>query len=136
MELVKIMNNLYQSPLIDDWAVILDKGINVVIDLEDIINSGVPKSVIYIYWGIEDGPLPDTNILWGIAGLGAKMIKNGYKVLVSCVGGFNRSALINACIIKTLHPDLRGAEIIELIRKARPGALSNPTFFDFLMAIK
>jgi len=136
MELVKIMNNLYQSPLIDDWAVILDEGINVVIDLENVLDPNVPESIIYIYWAIKDGPLPDTNIIWGIAGFGAQMVKKGYKVLSHCVGGFNRSALINACIIKTLNPDLRGAEIIELIRKVRPGALSNPTFFDFLIAIK
>ncbi len=114
----------------------MERRINVVIDLENVLDPNVPESIIYIYWAIEDGPLPDTNILWGIAGFGAQMVKNGYKVLSHCVGGFNRSSLMNACIIKTLNPELSGTKIIELIRKARPGALSNPTFFDFLVAIE
>lgn len=135
MELVKIIENLYQSPLIENWGEILSTDINVVIDLEGTPDKEVPKNIIYISWAIEDGPLPDTNILWGIATFAAQMVKNGYKVLSHCVGGYNRSGLMNACIIKKLNPNLRGEQIIELIRTSRPGALSNPTFIDFIMGL-
>lgn len=130
--MVKIVDNLYQSPLVEKWDDILNNGINVVINLSENLAVGVPTSITYIYWAIEDGPLPDTNILWSIAIFGAQMIKNGYKVLSYCISGYNRSSLMNACILKKLNPILRGEEIIALIRKARPGALSNPTFFDFI----
>lgn len=129
---VKILENLYQSALIEDWQVILKEEINIVIDLEGTVDMKIPQNIIYIYWAIEDGPLPDTNILWGIASFGAQMLKAGYKVLSHCVGGYNRSGLMNACIIKKLNPNLHGKQIIEIIRNARPGALSNPTFVDFV----
>ena len=53
------------------------------------------------------------------------------RVFVMCTQGFNRSALVAGMILRELgaHPDA----IVEAIRQARPGALTNQTFVRLLM---
>ena len=53
------------------------------------------------------------------------------RLLVMCKQGFNRSALMAGLILRELGAS--PAEIVEAIRAARPGALTNQTFLRLLL---
>lgn len=57
----------------------------------------------------------------------AGLVRQGYRVLVTCAQGRNRSALVSGIALHLLtgHP---GWECVEYIRRRRPGALTNEAF--------
>jgi protein-tyrosine phosphatase len=59
-------------------------------------------------------------------------IRRGKKVLVTCNAGRNRSGLIVALALHLLSGQ-PAAPIIGYVKKARPGALSNPSFVRAIM---
>ena len=61
-------------------------------------------------------------------------ISEGRTVLVTCAQGRNRSGLATALAILQLY-GVSGAEALEIVRRARPRALTNPAFADFLERI-
>src|SRR5689334_7912840 len=64
---------LFLSAAIEDWQPILDKGINVVIDLEGGVDHGVPTEAnqfLYIYLPIHDAEMPDMDRLHAVSKLG------------------------------------------------------------------
>jgi protein-tyrosine phosphatase len=125
---------LFISPDIDDWGPIEASGINVVIDLDDSLDIGVPQvpnQMLYIYYPIEDMPeLPDLEKLHSIARMGARLVKNGYRLLAHCGMGHNRSALVAGLILRYLG--MEGDEVVTLIRSRRQGALYNRTFAEYV----
>lgn len=124
---------LFISPVICDWQTLLDAGISVVIDLEGGLDLGVPtvpNQMLYVYFPIFDEDLPDLEKLHGVAGLGARMLHGGEKVLVHCRMGFNRSALVAGRILIELG--LSGPEAVARLRSCRPGALFNEVFARYL----
>jgi protein-tyrosine phosphatase len=125
---------LFLSAAIEDWRPILDRGINVVIDLEGGIDHGVPETAnhfLYIYLPIHDGELPDLDRLHAIAKLAAELIRRGDRVLSHCGMGLNRSALMVALILRYLGMD--SAQTVQRCRQRRPGALYNSVFADYLL---
>jgi protein-tyrosine phosphatase len=136
MELFQIdpEGRLFISPDIDDWLPVESSGINVVIDLDDDLDIGVPEvpnQMLYIYFPIEDTPeLPDLEKLHSIARLGARLVKNGYRLLAHCGMGHNRSALVAGLILRYLG--MGGDEVVALIRDKRQGALYNKTFAEYV----
>lgn len=58
----------------------------------------------------------------------ADIIRSGRRVLVTCHMGRNRSGLIVGLALADLLPDANRHYIVETIREARPGALSNKWF--------
>jgi protein-tyrosine phosphatase len=125
---------LFISPDIDDWGLVEASGINVVIDLDDDLDIGVPQvpnQMLYIYYPIEDLPeLPDLEKLHSIARMGARLVKNGYRLLAHCGMGHNRSALVAGLILRYLGMD--GDQVVTLIRSRRQGALYNKTFAEYV----
>jgi protein-tyrosine phosphatase len=138
MELFQIdpEGRLFISPDIDDWVPVESSGINVVIDLDDDLDIGVPEvpnQMLYIYFPIEDMPeLPDLEKLHSVARMGARLVKNGYRLLAHCGMGHNRSALVAGLILRYLG--MSGDEVVDLIRSKRHGALYNKTFADYLVS--
>jgi protein-tyrosine phosphatase len=136
MELFQIDpdGRLFISPDIDDWNPIMASGINVVIDLDDDLDIGVPEvpnQMLYIYYPIEDMPeLPDLEKLQAVARLGAGLVKDGYRLLAHCGMGHNRSALVAGLILRYLG--MSGDEVVALIRDKRHGALYNTTFAQYV----
>jgi protein-tyrosine phosphatase len=134
MELFQIdpEGRLFISPDIDDWEPVRSRGINVVIDLDDDLDLGVPEipnQMLYIYFPIEDMPeLPDLEKLHSVARMGARLVKNGYRLLAHCGMGHNRSALVAGLILRYLGMD--GDEVVTLIRDKRQGALYNKIFAE------
>ena len=138
MELYPIDNQarLFISPSIDNWQPIEDLGINVVIDLDDDLDPGVPElpnQMLYIYFPIEDRPeLPDLEKLHSVAHMGAQLVEKGYKVLAHCGMGHNRSALIAGLILR--YMGMSGDDVVARIRERRQGALYNRTFAQYVSA--
>jgi protein-tyrosine phosphatase len=140
MELFPIddQGRLFISPSIDDWRPIEDLGIQVVIDLDDDLDIGVPavpNQMLYIYYPIEDAPeLPDLDKLLTIARLGARLVDCGYKLLAHCGMGHNRSALVAGLILRYLG--MSGDEVVSLLRERRQGALYNKAFAEYLSCVE
>ncbi len=88
----------------------------------------------YTWWPIADGPMPDPQIVRKIASFVAETLKAGYKVIVHCGAGINRSGLINARAM--IYLGLTPQAAIDQIRERRPGALSNQNFVNWLLEEK
>ena len=124
---------LFISPVIHDWSVVTQRGIDTVIDLEGGLDIGVPtvpNQCLYVYFPIYDEELPNLNKLHGLAALCASLISAEHRVLSHCGMGFNRSALVAGL---TLHKlGMPGPEVVARVRARRPGALFNDRFASFL----
>ena len=128
---------LFISPIINDWSLVHDRGIEVIIDLEGDLDQGVstrPGHLLYIYHHIYDEELPDLARMQALAMLGAHLIRNGQKVLAHCGMGFNRSALLAGLILTELGVD--GPAAVDRLRARRPGALFNERFAEYLTGVK
>ena len=128
---------LFLSPRIEDWAHVEDREITTVIDLEGEIDTGIPtmpNHILYLYFPIYDEDLPDLPKLHGVARLAASLIANGHKVLSHCGMGFNRSALVAGLIL--MYLGMEGPEVVDLLRRKRPGALFNQVFADYLLNLR
>ena len=124
------------SPDIDDWRVIDENKISAVIDLDGGLDIGVPcvpNHLLYIYYPIRDGRLPDRKKLSALGEFGAKLIGSGHRVLSHCGLGLNRSALVAGSILVAMG--FEGKEAVQLIRSKRPGALFNPVFAQYLESL-
>jgi hypothetical protein len=128
---------LFISPIISDWSMVHDRGIEVIFDLEGDLDCGVstrPGHLLYVYHHIYDEELPDLARMQGLAMLGAHLIRSGQRVLSHCGMGFNRSALLAGMILIELGMD--GPAAVERLRERRPGALFNERFADYLATLK
>ena len=126
--------HLFLSAAIEDWQPILDRGINVVIDLEGDVDHGVPTEVdqfLYVYLPIQDGEMPDLDRLHAVAKMAATLIRRGDRVLSHCGMGLNRSALMAALIL--MYNGMTGPDAVERLQSRRPGALYNDKFRDYLI---
>ena len=128
--------HLFISPVIHDWTVVTQRGIDTVIDLEGGLDVGVPTApneCLYVYFPILDEQLPNLNKLHGVAPMCASLISHDHRVLSHCGMGLNRSALVAGL---TLHKlGMSGPEVITRLRARRPGALFNDQFAAFLDAL-
>ncbi len=130
MEIFQIDENLYQSSMIDDAE--RARMFDVCIDLAGGIDPDASDFKIYLKWTIEDGGLPDMDILKFVASFGYDLAyKKKMKVLVHCEKGINRASLLNGVILWL--KGIRGQEIVNYIRNKRPGALFNQNFVNYLV---
>lgn len=124
---------LFISPALQDWGPVAERDITVVIDLEGGLDPCIPDRpdhVLYVYFPIFDEGLPDLAKLKAVACLGATLLEAGYKVLSHCGMGFNRSALVAGLILNQLG--MKGTDVVERLRRKRPGALFNDVFAEYL----
>lgn len=138
MEIIKLDNKgkLFLSPDIDDWQPIKKHKITTIIDLDADLDIGVPtvpNHILYIYFPIKDGKMPDEEKLHGVAELGSTLIQNGHRVLSHCGLGLNRSALVAGLILVNLG--MSGKDAVTLLREKRPGALFNKIFASYLRSL-
>jgi protein-tyrosine phosphatase len=127
--------HLFLSAAIDNWQPILDRGINVVIDLEGDVDHGVPTDVdhfLYVYLPIHDGEMPDLDRLHAVAKMAATLLKRGDRVLSHCGLGLNRSALMAALIL--MYNGMSAPDAVERLQTRRPGALYNDVFRNYLLS--
>jgi protein-tyrosine phosphatase len=127
---------LFISPVIEDWSVVAQHNIDVVIDLEGGLDECIPTmpgSCLYVYFPIYDEELPDTARLEAVAMMGAHLIRSGHRVLSHCGMGFNRSALVAGRILH--HLGMPGEQVVSRLRERRPGALFNDIFAEHLSTL-
>jgi hypothetical protein len=127
---------LFLSSAILDWEPIHEAGVTVVVDLEGGLDHGVstqPGHMLYVYFHIYDQDLPPLGRLLAVARLCAQAVAAGDTVLVHCLMGLNRSALVAGMVLR--HFGLTGAEAVARLRERRPGALYNDVFAEFLMGL-
>ena len=128
--------HLFIAPVIHDWAVVERYGIDTVIDLEGGLDLGVPtepEQILYVYFHIYDGGLPNLHKLDGLADLGADLVRSGHRVLAHCGMWLNRSALVAGVILHKLG--MPGSQAVRRLRAKRPGALFNETFATYLASL-
>ena len=138
MELFQVDDDarLFISPAIEDWKVVAQHSIDVVIDLEGGLDECIPTipgSCLYVYFPIYDEELPDPARLDAVAQMGAHLVRSGHRVLSHCGMGFNRSALVAGRILHYLG--MSGADAVDRLRERRPGALFNEIFADHLKSL-
>ena len=138
MELFQVDDGgqLFISPAITDWQVVESRAIDTIIDLEGGLDHGVPtvpNQYLYIYFPIFDDDLPNLNKLHAVAVLGAKLVREGHRVLSHCGMGFNRSALVAGLILHELG--MPGAAVVARLRERRPGALFNDRFAAYVESL-
>jgi protein-tyrosine phosphatase len=127
---------LFISPSITDWAVLAEREIDTIIDLEGDVDCGVPtcpNGCLYIYFPIYDEDLPNLAKLHAIANLGAELLRSGHRVLSHCGMGFNRSALVAGVILHRLG--MSGPEVVARLQARRPGALFNECFAAYVKSL-
>ena len=128
--------HLFISPAIEDWSMVLSRGIDAVIDLDGDVDAGVPTSAnkqLYVYFPIFDDDLPDPVRLQAVVSLGSNLVRSGHRVLSHCGMGFNRSALVAGLILHDLG--MPGPAVVERLRERRPGALFNERFAEYLVGL-
>ncbi len=127
---------LFLSGSIEDWKLVHDRGVTVVVDLEGDIDHGVPTAAdafLYVYLPIHDGDLPNLERLHAVGRLAAELIGKGHVLLSHCGMGLNRSALIAALVL--MHHGMTGPQAVERLRARRPGALFNEVFANYLLQL-
>ena len=134
--MIELIEGLYQSGS-PDFNDIIKENIQAVIHLGEMKNDftdniSPQRKFQYIWWPIEDGPVPDTMILDRLADLAVGFLKEGLRVLISCAAGINRSSLL-ACLVIMKFSGIDASEAIEQIRAKNPLALSNQNFYDWLI---
>ena len=130
---VDVTGRLFIAPVIHDWNIVAQRGIDTVVDLEGGLDIGVPtipNQCLYIYFPIYDEALPNLDKLHGVASLCASLVAAEHRVLSHCGMGFNRSALVAGLILHKLG--MPGPEVVVRLRTRRPGALFNDRFASFL----
>ncbi len=127
---------LYVSATIDDWSVLQELAISVVVDLEGAIDNGIPcrpGGILYVYFPFNDDQLPDCDVLNAAADFVVRLLKSGYRVLVHCSLGLNRSPLLAGLVLHRLG--WSGSAAIERLRERRPGALFNDEYYEYLVKL-
>lgn len=134
MEVWKIREGLYQSSKIDDLEHFESYKFGGVIDLEGGFDEIHKVDFIYLYFHFLDAPfLPHRGTLLSVASFGFSLWRRGARVLVHCAQGINRSSLVNGIILNLCG--FPGKEAVDVIRAARPGALTNPVFRLYLASL-
>lgn len=83
---------------------------------------------------IPDGRRVDAALVESIAQTAAGLHVVGHTVVLHCLAGRNRSALVAALVLRRLE-GLTGEAALEEVRRLRPRALANPVFEELLRGL-
>ncbi|HEX2234929.1 MAG TPA: dual specificity protein phosphatase family protein [Actinomycetota bacterium] len=134
----EVVENLYISGHPDHSQEFMRRGIHAVIDLEGDVDASIAEAegqgetTLYLYWPVEDGPMPNERTVRGIASFVARLLAQGSPVLVHCKAGHNRSGLI--CARTLIEQGMEPDEAIRTVREKRGDghALTNDRFVAWL----
>lgn len=102
-----------------------------------LVNEGPafePDNGMVVYYEFDDADLDPIHHshLDGLADMIARFTQNGFRVLVRCHGGINRSAMVAALAMRRMM-GCSAEEAIEWIREARsPHCLFNGSFVAYI----
>ncbi|HLB23841.1 MAG TPA: hypothetical protein VJP07_07085 [Dehalococcoidia bacterium] len=105
----------------------------IVIDLQEFPAPELPldAAISYVHWPIDDGPVPDREMLGALVEAACVFIEHGGRVVTMCAQGRNRSGLVSALIVCGVRR-VGGAEAVRHVRRKIPEALSNEEFVEWL----
>lgn len=87
--------------------------------------AAVPRDNL-VRWPLPDGRRPDPDMVMRAARSTAQLWVRGETVLVTCVAGRNRSALVASVALVQLGL-VAPADVVAHVRSCRPRALANPS---------
>ena len=132
----KIDRHLYQSGDLDSKVAPVVIRWNKIDGIVDLQGDRDPLDVLkevkwYRYFPIKDGPLPsDMDGFLALVKEANRLSLGGTDILVHCGAGRNRASLFTGCMMHLRG--LKGYNIVNYIRKKRPGALDNYVFVNYL----
>lgn len=96
----------------------------------------IADAIDHRYAPIKDGRLDDSNLeaVGYAVALTVERVKEGEDVLIHCLAGRNRSALVAALAFRALD-GVTGQAAYEHIMGVRPNALHNPHFAAYLKGL-
>jgi len=135
----EILPGLFLSKRLVDPAGYESLNVDVIVSLDDwecTWSPPVPTNDIYVHFPIEVADIIDPKVR-EVARFVANLVSTGKRVLVQCVQGLNRSAMVLARALMFLGESPERA--IRLIRYKRGqdegyGALGNESFVRWLLA--
>jgi protein-tyrosine phosphatase len=135
----EILPGLFLSNRLVEPAGYESLNVDVIVSLDDWESTWsppVPTNHIYVHYPIEDADSIDAKVR-EVARFVANLVSTGNRVLVQCVQGLNRSAMVLARALMFLGESPERA--IRLIRYKRGqdegfGALGNESFVRWLLA--
>jgi protein-tyrosine phosphatase len=134
----EVTDGLFISGHPDHARDFLSKDVQIVVDLQGDVDTSVMESeeqgntTLYLYWPVEDGDMPNPDVVRNISRLVAGALASGEKVLVHCRSGHNRSGLV--CARTLIEQGRSPEEAIETVRTKRGDghALGNRNFVEWL----
>ncbi len=123
-------------PVDFDW--VRATGIGAVIDFADpdaVAPAADIEGLVYLKSPLVDGDdLPDPAVTLRLAALVAGLIADGYRVLVHCTFGRNRSGLMASLVVREVL-NLTGAEAMAHVQARRRRTVNNEAFAAWLRTL-
>ena len=123
-------------PVDFDW--VAATGIRAVIDIADADAhppAGATDGLLYLKAPLVDGDdLPDPALTLRLATLVAGLLDDGYRVLVHCTFGRNRSGLLVSLVVREAL-GITGAEALAHVQRHREGTVNNAGFAEWLRSL-
>ncbi len=133
-----VADRLWQGgcPVDYDWA--RSVGITAVVDLADPDTyppAGATEGLFYLKSPlVDDEEIPDPAVTIRLAALVAGLVDDGYRVLVHCTFGRNRSGLVASLVVRQLL-GLSGADAMAYVQERREGTVNNEAFAAWLRTL-
>jgi protein-tyrosine phosphatase len=123
-------------PVDFDW--VREAGITAVVDIADADAhppAGATDGLVYLKAPLVDGDsVPDPALTLRLARLVAGLVDDGYRVLVHCTFGRNRSGLMSTLVVRQVL-GVTGAEALDHVQARRDDTVNNATFAEWLRAL-
>lgn len=123
-------------PVDFDW--VRNTGITAVIDIADADThppAGATDGLVYVKAPLVDGEdVPDPAVTLRLAALVAGLIGDGYRVLVHCTFGRNRSGLMTSLIVREVL-GASGADALAHVQSRRDDTVNNAAFARWLRSL-
>lgn len=136
IKLVQVHDRLFIRGALSDHVLPADMEAVGVDKLYSLLARGQPS---LLGWkGYRHVPMADGRQIpqgvHAVAGMVVNDIWAGHAVLVACLQGRNRSGLVVALALRLLC-GISGVQAVQVLREARPTALSNATFEAYVMGL-
>ena len=134
----ELLLGLWQGGCPVDFTWVREAGIRAVVDLSDadsVAPAGELDGLVYLKAPLADGAaVPDPPLVLRLAALVAGLRDEGYRVLVHCGFGRNRSGLLAALVVREAL-GVSGAEALAHVQARRRRAVNNEAFADWLRSL-
>lgn len=129
---------LWQGGCPVDFEWVRAEGITAVIDIADADAHPPAKEIeglVYLKSPLVDGEdLPAAALTLRLAALVAGLVSDGYRVLVHCTFGRNRSGLMATLVVREVL-GVSGAEALTHVQDRRRGTVNNDDFATWLRTL-